>query len=357
MLRLTCTAILGLSLLAGVSSAQAADDPVKLIYNTYLPKHDPMRRTSIDDFSRRIEKESGGSIEITIPGSSLTKPDGQLSAVKDRIIDMAMISVYASRAQTGLPLLGDMPFNSLSGESASVAIWETQQKYFDKVNEFNDVKLLSMHVLPGVNFVGREQPIRSMADFDGKKIWATAGKQTDALETVGAVPVHSYFPQLFEYVSKGTVDGAMIGTGTILAASLGDHVKAMTRFPGGMGSATWAVVMNQDAWNELNAEQQAAVLRAADGLPRRTGIAMDERKDRALKELNLDIVDADPAFVDKLRHALAPMKQAWIADAQKRHLDDAANAFEFYRSRMEDIYAGQLKAANTTAQATMDEAE
>ena len=306
----------------------------ELIFNTYLPVHETMRKMSVDDFSRRIEKESNGSIKVTIPGSSLAPPDRQWGAVTGQVADMAMISIYSQRAMLKLPLIADLPFASLSGESASVALWNTQQKYFSSANEFSDVKLLSMHVLPGFNYVSGVKPVNSVADFSGLKIWASAGGPSEALKAIDAIPVQTPFPALFEYVSKGNVDAALIGAGTVKSASLSDYVKYMTRIPGGMGSSSFAVVMNKDTWESLSESQQAAVLRAAEGLPARTGRALDTRNDTVLQETGLTINELNPENLTLLKTRLAGMKSAWLEAAQRSGFSQAGQAFDYYIEQM-----------------------
>jgi TRAP-type C4-dicarboxylate transport system substrate-binding protein len=306
----------------------------ELIFNNYLSPGDPVRRVAIEDFGKRIEQESKGALKIVIPDSSLAPPNRQWNVVTEGVADMAIIPVYSQRARIALPMVADLPFNSVTAEAASVALWNTQQKFFDRVNEFADVKLLSLHVLPPFNYISNTKPLVKADDLKGLKIWVAAGPATDAVKAVGAIPVYSPFPQLFEYASKGNVDALMIGPGSIKTAGIGDYVKYMTSIPGGMGSASFALVMNKDRWAALSDAEQAAVTRAAQGLPRITGRALDERNQIALQEIKLTINDADEVLLASLRKQLQGMETAWMESARQRGLPDPTAALAYYREQM-----------------------
>lgn len=324
---------------ASLKDAPQAEQAKELIFNTYLPSGDAMRRVAVEDFGKRIEKESQGALKVTIPDSTLAPSNRQWAVVTEGVADLAVIATYSQRAQLALPLIADLPFNSLTAEAASVALWNTQQKYFDRLNEFADVQLLSMYALPPLNFVSNVKPVNKIEDFKGLKIWVAAGAPTEAVKAVGGIPVYSPFPQLFEYASKGNIDALMVGIGTVKQAGIGEYVKYMTRIPGGMGSASFAVVMNKNTWKGLSDAQRAAVLRAAQDLPRRAGQALDQRNRDALQEIKLTINDADPTLLTELHRQLAPIEASWIESTRQRGLTNAAEALKFYRDQMAAIAA------------------
>ncbi len=331
---------------AGGAASQkpAQTRPTKeLIFNTYLPPIDPIRMVAVDDFSRRIEQESNGTIKVSIPDSTLAPANRQWAVVTDGVADIAVIANHSQRETLSLPLIADLAFNSISGEAASVALWNTQKKYFDGINEYADVKLLSMFSMPPFS-INSTKPINGFGNFTGMKIWVSAGAQTETIKALGAIPVFSPYPQLFEYASKGNVDAVMVGPGTIKTASIGDYVKYMSRIPGGFGATSFSVIMNKNTWASLSADQQAAIQRAAEDLPRRVGRLLDERNEEALHDLKLTVKDLDAGVVAEVRKRVAPVEAAWIDSAAKRGLANPAGVLAAYRSEM----AAVAQAAATT---------
>lgn len=344
-MRTRLTWLLAIVLLAGCSGGNDSGEAEvsearELIFNTYLPPQDSMRRMAVDDFASRIETESGGSLQVTIPGSTLAPPDDQWSIVFDQVADLAMVGNFSQRGLIVLPLIADLPFNVDTSRAASVALWDTYKNYFEAIGEFQGVRPLAMYTLPGFGIISREREVRSMGDLAGMKLWASAGATSEAASAVGVVPVYSPFPQLFEYVSKGNVDGALIGAGTIRSASLAGHVSNMTAVPGGLGSTSFSVIMNQATWDSLTEEQQAAVTRAAAGLPERIGAVLDQRNDDVLRETGLTIIEAGAEFTQELRDRMEPMKAQWIAAAEGKGLANAEAALAYYRQRMAEVASG-----------------
>lgn len=318
-------------------SDSGASKPVKLIYNSYLTGKDAMADVAVREFARDIEAESEGSIQVTIPAASLAQQDQQWSLVSEGVADIALTPIYSRRSQVALPRLAELPLNSITATSASVALWKTQQKYFSDLNEFEGYKLLSMNVLPPSHYFSIKKPIETYTDLKGMKIWTSPGVGMEVSKAVGAVPISSEFMAVYEYVSKGTVDAAMLGAGAVNTVSLGRHFNYMARIPGGMGSVAFAVIMNEDSWNKLSQAQQEAVLRAANELPRRTGASLDHYDANALAKFDHEVMQADADFMDKLRNALAPIRTKWIETAQAKGLSNAEEVFDFYMSEMRAI--------------------
>lgn len=325
----------------------------ELIFNNYLPSFDPATRVAVVDFAQRIEKESGGSLKITIPSSTLAPSTRQWDIVSQRVADLAIVANYSQRARLQLPLIADLPYNALSAEAASVALWKTQQTYFARFNEFKGVKLLGMYTLPPRQLVSGERPIQKMEDFKRLKVWTPAGELTDIVKGFGGVAVYSTFAELFEYASKRTVDAFMIGPGSIAQAKVGEYVKHMTEVPGGFGTVSFSVVMNGEVWSSLTAPQQQAVMRAADGLPQRVGRAIDERERNGLKTLHLQVTQASAELQAGMRPVLAREEAEWIDKARQRGIAQPEEVLKSYRIEMTKAYQAALTTSASLAPAPL----
>jgi TRAP-type C4-dicarboxylate transport system substrate-binding protein len=296
-----------------------------------------MYQVAVRDFAARIEKESGGSIKITIPDTTLAPSDRQYEMVRDGIADMAIVSSGAVPQLVVMNRLADLPFNSPKAQAASVALWETYNKYFAKFDELKGVKVLSTHVLPGrqIMSVGKVS-ISNAKDLAGVKLWSPPGALTQTVKALGAVPVNSEFTDLQEYVTKGNVDAVVITPGSAKGARILENVTGITNVPGGIGSLSFSVFISGERWSELTPDQQAAVLRAADGLASRTGQASDDA-DAKLK----DIVSKIPSHVvegDDLKsfeEILAARIDDWKKKAAAKGLENPDEVFAFYRSVLE----------------------
>lgn len=309
-----------------------AAQTTELLFNSYLPRFDPTYRVAVQDFSKQIEKESGGTIKIKIPDATLAPSDQQYSMLLDGVADMAFISIPDLPQHVTLNQIAQLPYNVPNAQAASVALWETYQKYFEKVGELKGVKTLSTHVLAGRGILGLRHPIHSADDLAGKKFWVPPGAMGQVVKGIGAVPVFVTFPEVFDAVSKNMVDGLIATPGTATNARVGDRVKYYTKIPGGLGAVTLSVAISDASWNKLSKEQQAAMLRAADGLPKRTGAAIDEVEGKALEKMpHLQTTDVPPALMEKIKPVLDKQIENWKKQASARGIVDPEEVLTFYR--------------------------
>ncbi|SLN26788.1 Bacterial extracellular solute-binding protein, family 7 [Aquimixticola soesokkakensis] len=314
----------------GSFSAAPVFAQTDLIFNSYLPPFNASRKAALTDFAAEIEAQSGGEVTITIPDSTLAPSDQQYEMLLDGVADMAFLATDDLSQLVALNGIADLPGNAPSARAASVALWETYREMFKSAGEYKGVVLLSTHVLPGRQIMGLDDPIDSAESARGAKFWVPNGPLTDVISSLDAVPVHTNFPEVFETVSKGLVDALVMTPGSAEAAKVLERTKYYTTVPGGLGSVSFAVAISEERWNALGAEEQAAVLRAADGLPGRTGSALDAADAQA--DMSGLTVLQSPA---NLLEALTPEMEAQIAGWKERATAkgiDADAALAFYRS-------------------------
>lgn len=315
----------------------------ELIFNSYLQPYDEMYQVAIKGFAAAIEEESGGSIKISIPDSTLAPSDRQYEMVRDGIADMALVSSGAVPQFVLLNRIADLPFNSPSAKAASVALWETYQKYFVPFDELAGVKILSVNVLPG-------RPILSVSgvrvakveDLQNVKLWSPPGALLETAKALGSVAINTEFTALQEYVTKRNVDAIIMTPGSADGARVLEHVTSMTQIPGGLGSLSFQVFMSNERWDELTADQQAAVLRAAEGLPGRTGQAADEAEAETTAQVSMiDTIVPEGADLASFEAVLAGTIDSWKTRAAEKGLENPDEVLGFYRSVLERELAAQ----------------
>ncbi|MDS9469890.1 TRAP transporter substrate-binding protein DctP [Paracoccus sp. MBLB3053] len=317
----------------------------QLIFNSYLPPHDELYQIAIRDFAAAIEEESGGEIKITIPDTTLAPSDRQYEMVRDGIADMAIVSTGGVPQLVTMNKIGDLPFNSPSARAASIALWETYNKYFLPFDEFKGVKVLSTSVLPGrqILSVGKLQA-ESVADLKGAKLWSPPGALSETVKKLGAVPVNSEFTDLQEYVTKGTVDAMVMAPNSAKGARVLEYVTGMTEVPGGLGSLSFAVFISQERWDQLTSDEQQAIERAAKDLPARSGAAADAVLAKLAPEMEkVPTVTLEGAPLDEFRSLLEARIEEWKERAAKKGLDNPDEVLAFYR----EILARENKAGGS----------
>lgn len=320
-----------LALIPGVALGQS----IELIYNNTLPPFNETYQIGIRDFARDVTEASGGDIKVTIPDAELAPSYRQYEAVRDGIVDMALINVSAVSQLVVLNGIGELPGSAPTAEAGSVALWETYKEHFEALGEWKGVKVLSTHVLAGrqilsVNssFVGD-----SPDGLRGARIWATAAPLAFIAQAIGGVPMDTAYPQLQENVARGNLDALFITPGSALGAGVASNVTHIAKIPGGLGTGAFAVIISEDRWNEMTAEQQDIVLKVAEGLPRRLGQANDAEEIEAVDvfaETPTTLVDG--AALDAYRIVLDQQIDLWKERAAAVGLADPDAALDFYQS-------------------------
>ncbi|WP_180899736.1 TRAP transporter substrate-binding protein DctP [Martelella soudanensis] len=327
-MRALASAAVLFSLAPAVASAETT-----LIFNSFLPPYDEMYQTAVRDFAAAIEKESGGEITIQIPDSTLAPSDRQYEMVRDGIADMALVSSGAVPQLVTMNKIADLPFNSPNARAGSVALWETYRKYFEPFDELRGVKVLSTHVLPGrqILSVGNVK-VEDVEDLSGIKLWSPPGALTQTADALGAVPVNSEFTDLQEYVTKGTVDAIIMTPGSADGARVLENVTSYTKVPGGLGSLSFAVFISQERWAELSEDEQSAILRAAEGLPGRTGAAADTAEaelDDTVAKIPTVVIEGEA--LTNFESILNSQIEAWKKKAAAKGLENPDEVYAFYR--------------------------
>ncbi|EPX82895.1 TRAP-type C4-dicarboxylate transport system, periplasmic component [Rubellimicrobium thermophilum DSM 16684] len=331
------TGLKAIAAAAALLAAAPAAAQTELIYNSYLPPFNETFQVGIRDFARRIEEESGGTIKVTIPDASLAPSDRQYEMVLDGIADMALLNISSVSQFVTLNRIGELPGHAPTAEAGSVALWETYQRYFAPLHQFEGVVVLSTHVLPGrqILSVGSRAPKRA-EDLQGAKIWATSRPLIAAAEDLGGVPMVIQFGELQEFVSKGNLDLLFISAASAEAAGVLQDVTHVTKVPGGLGTISFVIIISEQRWNELTEEQQAAILRAAEDLPRRLGQANDASEAEVADAVaRIPTTELDPETRGGLGPILDRQIDAWKAEATTAGIENPDEVLAFYRSVLE----------------------
>jgi len=100
-----------------------------------------------------------------------------------------------------------------------------------------------------------------------------------------------------------------------------------------MYSSAFGFFMNEDKWNKLPKQDQAAIEKiSGEHIARLAGQSWDDADKRgfeALKKSGVKIVNASPEFVAEVRKRSAPIVEDWIKQASAKGVDAAKILAEF----------------------------
>lgn len=241
-----------------VASASYAEN-LSLAY--FMGPNHPMNKAFLTPMGEMIEAETGGNVTVQhFPGGALNaSPPNQYSIMLDGVADIVfMLPSFSNRLFQKSAVL------SLPGvcESAA-ACTEAIRASRDEIEAEYKGKMIGFWTNSPPVLITRGKAVRSLEDAQGLKIRVSDPTAIPFLEALGISAIALPVTEINQSLANGIVDGVMIDPSGILSFKLdepGDYIT--TWFPG--GPATFAVLMNQDAYDGLSEEDRAAIDRVAD---------------------------------------------------------------------------------------------
>ena len=199
-----------------------------------------------------LEKRSNGRVKIDyFFAASLVKTEDSLPSVSKGIADVQF--VQNGYFPTQLPLAGavDLIYQTKSFWVASKCFNEMSETYspIQKMLKDNNIKNISS-LFASETVIGANKPITKLEDLKGLKIRAM-GPLGDVLLKLGSTPVSMTLPEVYEALSRGTIDAFSAIPYQMLSAYKLSEVTKYVIDPSFGCYASGGYYMNLDTWNKL----------------------------------------------------------------------------------------------------------
>lgn len=318
--------------LLGLSAASIAVSSVQaqtvLQFNRWLPPAHFFQKDVLEAWATDVEKATEGRVKIQVTASSLGPPQRQFDMVKQGVVDVVWSAHgynpgrFVTSEGVELPFIGD------SAEALSAAYWHAYEKFFAKANEYDGIKLLSLHAHPPGDLFTATKPLATLDDIKGLKIRINSGGTAEMIESLGGVPVSGPSSKTHELLTRGVVDGTVFTPDGVVQFNLGDHIKHQMKVEGGLFNSTFFLAMNQRAWDSLSAQDQKIIEQlSGEAFARRAGGIWDAETARSQKILNDKGVTTtliEGKILDELKTRMGNVEQVWVDAVGKKGVDGAA---------------------------------
>ena len=242
-----------LALLATPAAAETVLKFASFVPTKYV-LHKPVFQKLADD----LAKETNGEVKIKIYASgALGKgPVEQYQRAVRRIAEISYGLPGYTSSVFPKSLLIELPGVTKGHQDATRKLWKVMDTHLK--SEFKRTLPLAMFVTPPAVLMMRDKPIRTLADLKGLKIRASSKSAAAILTAYGATPVQMPATKVYTSMSTGVVDGALMGTGSLLIFKLIEPTKYVTMGLPEMPT-TLFMVMNEEAYKELSPKNRAAL--------------------------------------------------------------------------------------------------
>ena len=276
---------------AGDASAASGDPAVTLVYAEVNPLDTIVGQTA-SYFKEQVEELSGGSITIDLQASGVL---GSENDVLDNIlaggdtIDLSRISAFALTSYgCQKSMLLSLPYTFVSREHW----WNFANS--DLAPDFlNEPQELGLPVR-GI-FYGEEgfrhfftvEPVAGIADLAGMKLRVSNDPVMNGLvEGLGATPTVVSFNELYSALQTGVVDGAEQPIANYASNAFPEVANNLILDGHTLGAVQ--VVITDNAWNKLTANQQEVIMEAGRLSQEFNASLSEDEENRVLEELKAE---------------------------------------------------------------------
>ena len=266
-------------------------------------------------FADGVKAATGGKLEIVV------RPAGELPFRATEIVkvvgeDQVQLGEgYMGFISGSVPIasISSLPFLVRNGEDLD-KVWPLIDKATSVEFAKNNVKTLFHHTWPIQNIFGRGKPIHTVADFKGRKIRSTDGKQAEMLKQLGAASVTLTTAEVPVAMERGVADGFITAGFNVMGAKWYEFVQWGWLGDIHIGGPDFTL-MNVAAYNKLDGDTRAKLDAVAkDYGPRmRAANLGDEAKDlETLKSQHkIELFRPPPEQVEELTKRMQPYWESW----------------------------------------------
>jgi TRAP-type C4-dicarboxylate transport system substrate-binding protein len=209
----------------------------------------------LHDWAAEMEKKTNGGWKIKLHyGNVLAPPKENYDGIKAGMFEAAGICAAYTPGKNPLHTVGELPFIA-PNETVNIVrmmgeMWK-HPAFKKELSKWNAVPLLPS-ALPQYHLMGNK-PVRTVKDLDGARI-RIGGEIAKVLKEFGAVPTLVPAPEVYEAVSRGTIDLV----GFPWTYSYGSYktyeVSKYVSLPMSLGTMSCFYIANKDAWDALPEE-------------------------------------------------------------------------------------------------------
>lgn len=287
-LRAVAPAVFAAVAISGPAAAQKI-----LKFASFVPPqyvlHKPIFVKLADDMAKATNDEV--RIKIFAAGALGKGPVEQYQRAVRRIAEISYGLPGYTSSVFPKTLLIELPGVTQGPRDATRKLWKVMDAHLR--GEFRGTVPLAVFVTPPAVLMMRSKPVRALEDLKGLKIRVASKSAAAVISSYGATPVQMPATKVYTSMSTGVVDGALMGSDSLLIFKLIETARYVTTGLPEMPTTIF-MVMNEGAYRELTPGQRAALdrltgldisLRSADGLARFGALALSRFRGLPGKEI------------------------------------------------------------------------
>ena len=315
---------------AGMGTMAVAAD-YTLTVSSWAPPTHGVNATLWPKLIKMMEDATGGKVTAQIK-YRLGPPPAQMDLVQDGAADLSWIfHGYQAGRFTATKLI-ELPGYEGDAEAASVAYWRVHEAHLAAADEHKGVKLIGL-MTHGPAHLHSARKVTSLDQVEGMKLRVPGGVGGDAGAALGATGIKVPAPKVYETLASNAADGVVMPFEARKGFKLTEVAQNVYEMPGGLYRGSFALIMNQEAFDGLPEDVRNALDGQVFGEPasRMAGTVWDAI-DVAGRQVTMDTPDnsinpASAADVAAWEDIAAKIRANVLAEIAAKGIDaEAAHA-------------------------------
>lgn len=188
----------------------------------------------------------------------LAPPPAMMDLVLDGAADMTIIFHGYQAGRFVTTKLIELPGYVGSAEDASVAYWRVYKEHLEAANEHRGVKVVALHT-HGPAQIQTAKALGGLAGVKGLKLRVPGGVGSMVGEALGATGIQVPAPKVYETLASNAADGVVMPLESQKGFKLHEVAPYLMSTPGGFYRGSFAILMNQDTFDDLPNDVQKAL--------------------------------------------------------------------------------------------------
>jgi TRAP-type C4-dicarboxylate transport system substrate-binding protein len=309
---------------AAPSFADAADT-ITLRLADSLPSGHVIHELVGKPFSELVTKMTNGQVTFQhFPAEQLGKAKDMAQLTAIGVADISYIVPSYSSDKLPLTAVAELPGIFDTECQGSLAFYKISHNGgILETKEFgpNQLRPLVTIALPAYQLqLATARDMKTAKDIEGLKVRTTGGAMDLMMRSIGGVPVRMAAPEIYESLTRGTLDGLIFSYQSSVSYDFGKLLKSGTE---GMnfGTAIMTYSIGETKFKSLPENVQKALVAAGEQVTRESckrfedgeKAATDKIKSQGMKVINFS--DDDKKQFDTAFKAVA---EDWVKDVNKR---------------------------------------
>jgi len=259
------------------------------------------------DWSEWVKQLSGGQLDIKVSvAGAIVGPTESLDALGKGILDLSLDTAeYWPGKDPTFAVMAYLPCGFETMDQVDFWLYkrgglEMLREQYDKYNAY----LLAPAYYPA-EFIVSRQPIRSLAEFKGKKLVFSGSLPTELFTRLGAAVVQMPTAERMPALERGVIDGGDVGTPNTNVA-YGVHKVAKYLITPSIHQPTTilTLIINKDLWKKLPPHLKSLLDAASTEISwrcYREYMQMDRDALKTMKESGVEIITLPESDMREIR--------------------------------------------------------